>query len=89
MDWDDDQEMEMLAGSDDFSIRVFKNEEMHADINEQAKILFIKTINKKQIFGYALSNGVYGVYYGKKRLWRQKSKDKVTAMVGVDFDLDG
>lgn len=34
LDWDDDSEDELVAGSDDFSIRVFKNEEMIFDINE-------------------------------------------------------
>jgi Bardet-Biedl syndrome 2 protein len=32
MDWDDDGEDELVVGSDDFSIRVFKNEEMIFDI---------------------------------------------------------
>lgn len=32
MDWDDDGEEELVVGSDDFSIRVFKNEEMIFDI---------------------------------------------------------
>jgi Ciliary BBSome complex subunit 2, middle region len=34
LDWDDDGEDEMVAGSDDFSIRVFKGEELIFDINE-------------------------------------------------------
>lgn len=59
------------------------------DINEMSKIGAIKRIGGRQIFGYSLANGGYGVYHGKKRLWRQKSKDKVTAMIGVDFDMDG
>jgi Bardet-Biedl syndrome 2 protein len=32
MDWDNDGEDELVVGSDDFSIRVFKNEEMIFDI---------------------------------------------------------
>ncbi len=36
-----------------------------------------------------MNNGTYGVYHSKKKLWQQKGKDKVTALVGVDFDLDG
>lgn len=88
-DWDEQGDDEMLAGSEDFSIRVFKQEEILHDINENAKILAIKTINKKNVFAYALMNGAFGVYHGKKRLWRHKGKDKVTAIVGVDFDIDG
>jgi hypothetical protein len=41
------------------------------------------------LFGYALQNGGYGVYHSKKRLWRQKAKDKVTAMIGLEFDIEG
>ena len=88
MDWDDDGHEELIVGSDDFSIRVFKGEELIHDINEQSKIQYLKKINK-QIFAYSLQNGAYGVYHSKKRLWRQKSKDKVTALLGVNFDVDG
>ena len=69
MDWDEDGEEELVVGSDDFSIRVFKNEEMIFDIQEQSKIQYLRKINK-QIFAYSLSNGAYGLYHGKKRLWR-------------------
>lgn len=34
-------------------------------------------------------NGAFGVYHSKKRLWRQKTKDKVTAMIGINYELDG
>jgi Bardet-Biedl syndrome 2 protein len=88
LDWDEDGEDELVAGSDDFSIRVFKTEELIFDINEQSKITFLKKIHKST-FGYALSNGAYGVYHGRKKLWKQKGKDKITALIGVDFDLDG
>ena len=53
MDWDDDGEEELLVGSDDFSIRVFKNEEMIFDIQEQSKIQYLKKVHK-QIFAYSL-----------------------------------
>lgn len=88
LDYDEDEEQELVVGSEDFSIRVFKQEEMLVDINEQAKIQFIKRIHKC-IYGYSLQNGTFGIYHGKKRLWRQKGKDKVTAMIGIDFEFDG
>ena len=69
LDWDEDGEDELIAGSDDFSIRVFKNEELLFDINEQSKIQFLRKIHR-QIFAYSLANGTYGVYHGKKRLWK-------------------
>lgn len=60
--------MELLVGSDDFAIRVFKGEELIFDVNEKAKILSLCRL-KKNIFGYALENGAYGCYYTRKRLW--------------------
>ena len=38
IDWDEDGDEELIVGSDDFSIRVFKSEEMIFDIQEQSKI---------------------------------------------------
>ena len=88
LDFDDDGEEELLVGSDDFSIRGFKHEELLVDINEASRIAFLREVHR-QVFAYGLGNGSYGVYHGKKRLWTQKSKDGITAMVGVDTDIDG
>ena len=44
---------------------------------------------RKSIFAYALSNNTYGVYYQKKRLWKQRDREKLTSLIVVDFDLDG
>ncbi len=63
VDFNDDGENELMVGSEDFSIRAFQMEDILADINEAAKIAFIKLIHKG-IYGYALSNGAFGVYYG-------------------------
>lgn len=59
-----------MVGSDDFAIRVFKGAELIFDISEEAKILDMQVI-KANVFGYALSNGSYGVYYSRKRLWKK------------------
>ncbi len=87
IDWDEDGNDELIVGSDDFAIRVFKGEELVFDINEQAKIRSIKQI-EANVFGYCLDNGSYGVYYTRKRLWQQKQKQRATAIVGMDFELD-
>jgi len=88
VDWDEDRNLELVVGSDDFAIRVFKGEELIFDINEDAKIRLIKVI-KNNIFGYCLENGSYGVYYSRKRLWHLKQKHKVTSLVGMDYEVDG
>lgn len=82
------QKDELVVGTADFAIRVFKEAELIFDINEEAGISQLQKI-KTNIFGYALSNGSYGVYYSRKRLWKQCQSAKVTAMVGLDFETDG
>lgn len=86
VDWDEDGTQELVAGSEDFAIRVFKGEELIFDIKEAAIVQKLKRI-QRNIFGFALKNGTYGVYQGRKRLWKQRQQGKVTAMVGMDFDL--
>jgi Bardet-Biedl syndrome 2 protein len=88
IDFDGDGQNELLAGSADFSIRVFKGEELIFDINENSKLAALSKI-KNCVYGYALSNGSVGVYNNKNRIWRRKNKSKVTALQGVDFDCDG
>lgn len=77
-----------MAGSDDFSIRVYKSEELIFDINESAKIVHLSTI-RNNLFTFALSNGTFGVYYSRKLLWKQKSEQKITALLGLDFTYEG
>ena len=88
MNWSNEPgNMELVAGSDDYCIRVFKGAELIFDINESAKVKEIKCIHKN-IFGFSLENGTYGVYYSRKRLWTQKQSAKVTSIIGMDFQLD-
>eukprot|EP01036_Dinobryon_divergens_P026205 gene26205-34826_t len=68
----------LWVGSDDFEIRIFRNEEVVNEITEADK------------FAYGLANGTVGVYSTPKtRLWRVKTKNKVTALYTYDLDLDG
>lgn len=48
-----DDKNELVVGSDDFAIRVFKGAEMIFDINEDAKIIDIQVI-KQNVYGFAL-----------------------------------
>ena len=75
-------------GSDDFAIRIFKGEEIIHDIAEKAKVVGLSRITSTS-FGYALSNGAYGVYNLKKKQWKARNKDKVTAICGCDVDVFG
>lgn len=55
VDIDFDGEPELVVGSDDFSIRVFRHEELIFDIKESSKIAFVSKIDRA-CFGFALSN---------------------------------
>lgn len=79
---------ELVAGSDDFEIRAFQNEEVVFECTETSRVLALTAI-KKQMFGYALQNGTVGVYKGKHRAWRVKSKNMPTAIHSFDIDGDG
>ncbi|KAL4151933.1 hypothetical protein PRNP1_008869 [Phytophthora ramorum] len=79
---------ELVAGSDDFEIRAFQNEEVVFECTETSRVLALAAI-KKQMFGYALQNGTVGVYKGKHRAWRVKSKNIPTAIHSFDIDGDG
>ena len=88
LDFDLDQQKELIVGSDDYSIRVYKNEEMIFDINEDSKVQFLSKIEKAS-FAYALSNGSIGVYSGSAQKWKNRVDNRISALLGVDFDMDG
>jgi len=88
LDYDQDGVDELVAGSDDFQIRVFKGEEIVKEIQEKQKVIILERISE-QLLGYSLSNGAYGVYNMGKRLWKSRSKDLVTAMCGANEDVFG
>lgn len=61
-DIDDDRTTELIVGSDDFEIRIFKGEELTNEITESSKVIFLKAISNTTRFAYGLSNGTVGVY---------------------------
>ena len=80
----------LLVGSDDFEIRVFQQEELMHEITEADKVTILSAIGKSTKFAYGLANGTVGVYTGaNNRLWRVKTKNKVTAIHSYDLDMDG
>ncbi|TMW68821.1 hypothetical protein Poli38472_006289 [Pythium oligandrum] len=79
---------ELVVGSDDFEIRAFQHEEIMYETTETSKVLALAPI-QKHMFGYALQNGTVGVYRGKNRAWRVKSKNTPTAIHSFDIDGDG
>ena len=89
-DLDGDGRPELLVGSDDFAIRVFKEEVMVSEVMEAAPVVALCALRAAGVsHAYALANGTVGVYRGAERAWRMKSRAKVTALVAFDIDGDG
>jgi Bardet-Biedl syndrome 2 protein len=80
--------LQLIVGSDDFDIRVFKNDAIIEETSETDAIVCLYHI-EGQRFAYALANGTLGVYDGMQRVWRIKSKNTVIAMNLFDINGDG
>jgi len=88
-DVDEDGQLELLVGSDDYEIRVFRNEEVISETTETEKPIALAPL-RRHTFAYALSNGTIGVYdKPNARRWRVKSKQQATSVIGFDLDGDG
>ena len=87
-DVDGDGKKELVVGSDDFDIRVFRGEEVIAETTEAERIVGLTDLSGVT-YGYALGNGTVGVYSRGARAWRVKSKYQVKALGAYDLDDDG
>lgn len=87
-DFDGDGKKELLVGSEDFDIRVFKEDEIIAEMSETEIITSLCPMYGSR-FGYSLSNGTVGVYDKAARYWRIKSKNHATSIHAFDLNSDG
>uniref|UniRef100_UPI00358F00F4 Bardet-Biedl syndrome 2 protein homolog isoform X1 n=2 Tax=Myxine glutinosa TaxID=7769 RepID=UPI00358F00F4 len=87
-DFTGDGTNELLVGSDDFDIRVFKEDEIIAEMTETDAITALCRL-QGSTFGYSLANGTVGVYNRTARLWRIKSKNQPICIHAFDLDSDG
>ncbi|KAM8983485.1 BBSome complex member BBS2 isoform 4-T4 [Ara ararauna] len=87
-DFDGDGKTELLVGSEDFDIRVFKQDEIVAEMSETETVTALNPMCGSR-FGYALSNGTVGVYEKTNRYWRIKSKNQVISIHAFDLNSDG
>ncbi|XP_066996854.1 Bardet-Biedl syndrome 2 protein [Anabrus simplex] len=88
LDFDQDGENELIVGSEDFDIRVFKEDNMISEQTETEAVTSLAAFQGSK-FGYGLANGTVGVYEKLQRLWRVKSKNRAVAIYGYDLDGDG
>ncbi|GIZ04373.1 bardet-Biedl syndrome 2 protein [Caerostris extrusa] len=87
-DFNHDSFNELIVGSEDFDIRVFRNDVIIAEITETEAVTGLCKV-MGQHFGYALANGTVGVYKGLDRAWRIKSKNQAICLKSYDIDGDG
>ncbi|ETE64406.1 Bardet-Biedl syndrome 2 protein-like protein, partial [Ophiophagus hannah] len=78
----------LLVGSEDFDIRVFKEDEIVAEMSE-TEIITALTAMSPTHFGYALANGTVGIYNQAARYWRIKSKNQAMCIDAFDINSDG
>lgn len=89
VDFNCDNNLELLVGSEDFDIRVFREDEIIAEMTETEAITLLCPMNSLGHFGYALANATVGVYDRNSRNWRIKSKNLPMAIHSFDLDGDG
>uniref|UniRef100_A0A1I7TXJ5 Bardet-Biedl syndrome 2 protein homolog n=1 Tax=Caenorhabditis tropicalis TaxID=1561998 RepID=A0A1I7TXJ5_9PELO len=82
-DYDGDGETELVIGSPDFEIRVFKNDLMRAELMETDEITCLSHV-ASGCFAYSLNNGTIGTYVLKERQWRIKSKSNVSKIFNFE-----
>lgn len=88
VDIDFDGQHELIVGSDDYSIRMFKHEELIFDIKETATVSFLSRI-ERAFFGFGLGNSTLGVYNGSAKKWKIKCDNTITALKGINHDING
>ncbi|RWS14495.1 Bardet-Biedl syndrome 2 protein-like protein, partial [Dinothrombium tinctorium] len=87
-DIDDDGMNELVVGSEDYDIRVFKEDAIAYELSETDAITCLCPVGV-DTFAYALANGTVGVYHKKERLWRIKSKNQAVSIFSFDVNDDG
>lgn len=86
-DIDEDGSNELLVGSDDAIIRIYKEDELLQQYTEADAVVQLTGLGQGRKWAYALQNGTIGVYESGVRLWRVKSKHVATSL--YPFDLGG
>lgn len=89
-DVDGDGENELIVGSDDFEIRIYKGTQLSSTLKETDRINLLCSVSKGGMFAFGLADGTVGVVKGvKTRVWRVSSKSVPTALIACDVNKDG
>ncbi|XP_069575526.1 BBSome complex member BBS2 isoform X1 [Brachyistius frenatus] len=87
-DFTGDGKNELLVGSEDFDIRVFKEDALVSEMTENETVTSLCHMHGSR-FGYALANGTVGLYDRTARYWRIKSKNHAMSIHAFDLNADG
>lgn len=87
-DVNEDGQPELICGTEDFELRVFRHEDVVKEITETDTVIRVQHCYKTR-FAYALMNGTVGMYERLSRAWRVKSKNRVQCIACFDLDNDG
>ncbi len=79
---------QLVVGSEDYDIRVFREDQLIAEMQETETIVSICPLVGAK-FGYALANGTVGIYERSNRNWRIKSRNIAIVLQAFDVDGDG
>lgn len=86
-DVDEDGGNELLVGSDDATIRIYKDDELLQQYTEADAVVQLAGLGQGRKWAYALQNGTIGVYESGVRLWRVKSKHSATSLCAFDLGV--
>ncbi|XP_055642669.1 Bardet-Biedl syndrome 2 protein homolog isoform X2 [Toxorhynchites rutilus septentrionalis] len=84
MDIDKDGQNELIVGTDEGCIKIYKKDALLHEFTEGSEIQNLIMVNQNQ-FMYSVKNGTIGFFDESVRLWRIKSKTRVTAMALYDI----
>eukprot|EP00048_Salpingoeca_helianthica_P003125 m.64126 g.64126 ORF g.64126 m.64126 type:complete len:741 (+) comp12506_c0_seq1:113-2335(+) len=88
-DIDGDEYEELVVGSEDFDMRVFREDgELVQELSHSEAVTFLCPLNGRRI-AFALANGTVGVLEGMRRLWSTKMKNQAVCLHAFDCNLDG
>ena len=79
-DYNFDGKEELLVGSEDYNICVFQGDELVSEVSEGGTVTSLCSLGGSR-FGFALANGIVGVYNGENRLWRSNVTHKITIQI--------
>lgn len=84
VDINKDGKNELIVGSDDANIKVYRDEQLIQEFVESGVIQNLIHLGPQQ-FAYTVNNGTVGVYEENVRLWRIKSKNRACSLSCYDL----